>query len=145
MWFCWGKGETPSVDVSKQGSGINVGKILGTDLILFNVVCLITFMAFLTTVMVFLETLERWKTFGWYLWWCLLLVVPAPLLPVPPLLLRQSWRHADHTGDRLSWAKMGNDEGIYQHWIGIFLGTSMSISISITLKRYLFCGLLTRW
>lgn len=47
------------MDVSKQGSGINVGKILGTDLILFNVVCLITFMAFLTTVMVFLETLER--------------------------------------------------------------------------------------
>lgn len=43
-------------------------------------------------------------TFCWYLWWYLLLVVPAPFLPVPPLLLRQGRRHTDQTGDCLSWA-----------------------------------------
>lgn len=48
-------------------------------------------------------------TFCWYLWWYLLLVISAPLLPVPPLLLRQSRRHADQAGDRLPWARSRPD------------------------------------
>lgn len=48
-------------------------------------------------------------TFCWYLWWYLLLVVSASLLPVPPLLLRQSRRHADQAGDRLPWAGWRSD------------------------------------
>lgn len=43
-----------------------------------------------------------WSTFHWYLRWCLLLVLSAPFLPGLPLLLGQSRRHADQTGDCLS-------------------------------------------
>lgn len=48
-------------------------------------------------------------TFSRYLWRYLHLVVFAPLLSVPPLFLWQGRRHADQTGDRLSWAGLKTD------------------------------------
>lgn len=81
-------------------------------------------------------------TFHWYLWRHLLLVLSAPLLPVSPLLLGQSRRHVDQTGDRLSGAKSRPDYQriSWQRLLGFsFLNTQGGP------RSYLFCGLLTRW